>query len=219
MSLSQIIAHPKTFLKSNALWPAGQLNVTAQGRPDVVRAGTPTESAKVWPVQLRRKAGVSCSHRGVDMPCWEVAPAGSLGGGMVLAYYLPWRPNSTLSMVLGDKADFFITDTMNGCTFAFGPGGQPRVAHVNYNTFNDEGVREEGRPIDQAFMDQEVQRVLPGGTAGVLRKANYVTPNFPNVTVIGVRRHGRWKFVYQKREYLGAGVTAQYALRSVHTVR
>ncbi len=56
------------------------------------------------------------------MPCWEVAPSSSPFAA--LASYLPWRPNSTLTMLLGDKADFFITDTMNGCTFAFGAGGE-----------------------------------------------------------------------------------------------
>lgn len=217
MSLAQIIAHPKTFLKSNALWPAGQLNVLAKGQPDVIRAGTPAESSRVWPVQLRPKQGVSCRREGVSLPCWEIAPSQSMDS---LAYYLPWRPNSTLSMVLGDKADFFITDTMNGCTFAFGPGGSPRVAHVNYNTFNDAGVREEGRPIDQGFMNQEVQRVLPGGAHGTLRKADYLTNSFPNVTVIGVRRNGQWTFVYQKRDYVGAvGALAGYEFRAVHTIR
>jgi hypothetical protein len=150
------------------------------------------------------------------MPCWEVAPSNSPAA--TLAYYLPWRPNSTLTMLLGDKADFFITDTMNGCTFAFGAGGKPRVAHVNYNTFNEEGERAEGRPIDQAHMDAEVQRLFPGAVTA-LRKADYHTASFPNVTVVGVRRAGVWKFVYQKRDYLGAVGNSLYALKSVHTIR
>lgn len=217
MSFSDIIAHPKTFLKHNALWPSGKLNQTALGQPDVIRGGTAAESAKVWPVTLQRKANVSCRRGHAPMPCWEIAPADSLGA--VMAYYLPWRPNSTLSIVLGDKADFFITDTMNGCTFAYGTGANPRVAHVNYNTFNDEGLRQEGNPIDQPFMNSEVQRVMGGPALGALRKANYATKTFPNVTVIGVRRKGVWKFVYQKRDYVGSGAVAQYKFRGVHTVR
>jgi hypothetical protein len=121
-------------------------------------------------------------------------------------------------MLLGDKADFFITDTMNGCTFAAATGGKPRVAHVNYNTFNELGDREEGRPIDQPHMDAEVRRLFPGAVAA-LRKADYVTRSFPNVTVVGVRRDGQWKFVYQKRDYLGAAANALYTLKSVHTIR
>ena len=217
MSLQALLQHPRTFLRTNALWPSGQLNVAARGRPDVFGVGTAEEGSRVWPVTLRSKSGVECRTRdGSPMQCWEIAPASSPAA--TLAYYLPWRPNSTLSMLLGDKADLFITDTMNGCTFAFGPGGRPRVAHVNFNTFNDEGEREEGRPIDQAHMDAEVRRLFPGSVTA-LRKADYHTANFPNVTVVGVR-HGRsWKFVYQKRDYLGAAEKALFTLRSVHRIR
>lgn len=217
MSIASIIAHPKTFLKTNALWPAGSLNVTAMGRPDVIRGGTPTESAKVWPVRLQKISTVSCERQGQQLPCWEIAPANSLA--CTLAYYLPWRPNSTLSIVLGDKADFFITDTMNGCTFAVGSGRNPKVAHVNYNTFDDEGVRREGNPIDQRHMDAEARGALGAAPTAALRKADYSTKNFPNVTVIGVRRSGRWTFVYQKRDYVGAGAVKQYKWKAVHTVR
>lgn len=217
MSLAQIITHPKTFLKNNALWPSGNLNMLAKGKPDIIRAGKADEGSRVWPVKLQRKSGVICEKRGISLPCWEIAPSNSLPCDLI--YYLPWRPNSTLSLVLGDKADFFITDTMNGCTFAFGPGGNPRVAHVNYNTFDDENIRKEGNPIDQGFMNTEVNRVLQGNVNGALRKSDYLTNSFPNVTVIGVRRNKRWEFVYQKRDYIGAGSQVKYKWRAVHTIR
>jgi hypothetical protein len=89
---------------------------------------------------------------------------------------------------------------------------------VNYNTFDDEGQRQEGRPIDQAHMDAEVRRLFPAAVP-MLRKADYATSTFPNVTVIGVRRHGQWTFVYQKRDYLGSAGRALYKLKSVHTIR
>lgn len=213
MSLLQLIEHPKTFLKTNALWISGKMNVACMGRPD----------NKVWPVTLQVNGLVECSSGGNPMPCWEIVPATSMS--MTLAYFLPWGPNSTKEMVLGDKANLFLTDTMNGCTFAYGPGGNPRVAHVNYNTFNADGEREEGKPIDQPHMDAEVTRVLGGAATGALRKADYGTPSFPNVTVIGVRRNGLWTFVYQKRDYTGVGTTtaskgkSQYTWKAVHTVR
>ena len=217
MLFSTIIQHPKTFLKDNALWPAGQLNVLAKGKPDVFKVGTVDEGSRVWPVELRQINTVECKTRsGAVMPCWEVAPSNSMAA--TLAYYLPWQPNSTRTMLLGDKADFFITDTMNGCTFAFGPGGKPRVAHVNFNTFNEERDRQEGRPIDQGHMNAEVQRVISGG-AIALRKADYTTANFPNVTVLGVRRNGQWTFVYQKRDRVATTNKIIYMLKSVHTIR
>ncbi|MFD2103214.1 hypothetical protein [Tabrizicola soli] len=220
-SMSELVLHPKTFLKSNALWPSGLLNVQARGNPATFG---PNATAQVIPLMLRPKPGVQCLNKtGVPMPCWEIAPAG-LGG--YLGYYLPWQPNSTKTMVIGDKADFFITDTMNGCTFAAGIGGTVRVAHVNYNTFNADGDREEGLPIDQGHMDSEVQRVMGAATPGVaLRKAGYTIANgdFPNVTVVGVRRAGLWTFAYQKRAMtaparLGTAMVPGYRLVSVHNV-
>lgn len=220
-SMSELVLHPKTFLKSNALWPSGLLNVQARGNPATFG---PNAAAQVIPLMLRPKPGVQCLNKtGVPMPCWEIAPAG-LGG--YLGYYLPWQPNSTKTMVIGDKADFFITDTMNGCTFAAGMGGTVRVAHVNYNTFNADGDREEGLPIDQGHMDSEVQRVMGAATPGVaLRKAGYTIANgdFPNVTVVGVRRAGLWTFAYQKRAMtaparLGTAMVPGYRLVSVHNV-
>lgn len=220
-SMSELVLHPKTFLKSNALWPSGLLNVQARGNPATFG---PNAAAQVIPLMLRPKPGVQCLNKtGVPMPCWEIAPAG-LGG--YLGYYLPWQPNSTKTMVIGDKADFFITDTMNGCTFAAGMGGTVRVAHVNYNTFNADGDREEGLPIDQGHMDNEVQRVMGAATPGVaLRKAGYTIANgdFPNVTVVGVRRAGLWTFAYQKRAMtaparLGTAMVPGYRLVSVHNV-
>lgn len=221
-SMSELVLHPKTFLKSNALWPSGLLNMQARGNPATFG---PNAAAQVIPLMLRPKPGVQCLDKtGVPMPCWEIAPAG-LGG--YLGYYLPWQPNSTKTMVIGDKADFFITDTMNGCTFAAGIGGTVRVAHVNYNTFNADGDREEGLPIDQGHMDSEVQRVMGAATPGVaLRKAGYTIANgdFPNVTVVGVRRAGLWTFAYQKRAMtaparLGTAMVPGYRLVSVHNLR
>jgi hypothetical protein len=219
-TISEIIVHPRTFLRANALWPSGELNRMALGRPDTFGAGSPGEGSRVWPVQLVPKSGVECKRSdGTLLPAWQIAPAASLGN-TTLAYYLPWRPNSALHMVLGDKADFFITDAINGCTFAYGPGGNPRVAHLNYNTKDAMGDRVEGNPLDQAKIDKEIGKIFPGVAIATLKKADYNTDVFPNVTVIGVRRAGIWTFVYQSRDYIGArGPVAAYLFKSVHTVR
>lgn len=201
MSIEQLIRHPKTFLKDNAVWVSGRMNVTGRGK------------AELWPVQLARMGGVTCSKRdGTAMPCWEIIPATDLRNH-VLAYFLPWAPNSTKTMTLGTKASLFLTDTLNGCTFAGVGGTSPTVAHVNYNM-----GKVEGNPIDQVFMDGEVTKLFPGG-ARVLRKGDYNTPIFPNCTVIGVLRGGGWDFVYQSRNYVNSTATKNYEYMSVHTIR
>jgi hypothetical protein len=202
-AIDSLIRHPKTFLQSNAVWVSGMLNVQGRGQAD----------EKLWPVTLRKVSNVTClSLAGGAMPCWEIIPSTSMSD-MALAYFLPWGPNSTKSIRLGAKANLFLTDSMNGCSFAGGTGANPLVAHVNYNQ-----GQQEGNPIDQPYMDAQINQLFPGGAPKTFRKADYLTNTFPNVTLIGRRRHGNWKFCYQVRDYLGATATKNYQLISSHYV-
>jgi hypothetical protein len=209
MSLSLLIAHPKTFLSTNAVWVHGSLNYMILGQPDTVGG---TGMGKVFPVCLQRSSVKQCTDKhGANMPCWEIMPATSLGEFM-LAYYLPYRQNTVNSMLIGNKADLFLTDTIDGCTFAAGPGAAPLVSHLNYTV-----GREEGALIDQGEIDEDLDELYPAGGIQALKKGHYKTDDqVPNVTVIGARRSGRWKFVYQRRDNLGGG---RFQLRSVHSVR
>lgn len=205
-----LIENPKTFLKSNAVFVHGNLNFKLLGRPDTIGG---TNVSKVFPVMLRRAPMKHCQDKGgADMPCWEFAPAESLSN-VVLAYYLPYVPNTTRSMLLGNAANIFLTDHIDGCTFAAGPGAMPLVSHLNYTV-----GRQEGALIDQDKIDEEVEGLYPNSEGVVaLKKAQYKTGDaLPHVTVIGVRRDGRWKFVYQRRDNLGGG---NFRLRSVHSVK
>lgn len=210
MSMALLMAHPKTFLKTNAVWVHGSLNVMTKGKPETVGS---TGVGKVYPVQLQSAKGKTCKDQNGagNMPCWEIVPAVSLGD-TTLAFYLPYRQNHTSSMLLGDKAKLFLTDNINGCTFAAGKGGAPLVSHLNFT----EG-RVEGTKIDQEEIDRELDRLFPSGDIVAVKKAQYRTDDqFPDVTVLGVCSGGGWKFVYQRRDYLGPN---QYQLRSVHSVK
>ena len=201
MLIHDLRDHPKTFLKNNAVWVSGQMNFRGRGK------------AEIWPVTLVRASGVSCTRQGVNLPCWEIVPATSLSEH-ALAYFLPWAPNSTKEMTLGSKATLFITDTMNGCTFAGVGGPSPRVAHLNYNV-----DRQEGNPLDQGIIDGEITRLFTATPVKTLKKADYATSTFPNVTVLGTLRDSGWRFVYQKRDYTGATGTRNYVWKGVHSIR
>ncbi|MDR3774371.1 MAG: hypothetical protein P4L26_13535 [Terracidiphilus sp.] len=209
MSLRLLVVHPKTFLKQNAVWVHGSLNVATKGRPETV--GT-TGVGKVFPVMMQAARGKSCTDKaGANIPCWEIVPATSLGNAF-LAYYLPYRQNSTTSMLLGDKAHLFLTDNINGCTFTAGSGGSPLVSHLNYTV-----GRKEGTSIDQTKIDEEIDTLYPAGGIQALKKAQYRTDDqFPDVTVVGVCDNGHWRFVYQRRDLLGNN---RFQLRSVHSVK
>src|ERR1700679_2548433 len=141
LSLTLLIDHPKTFLKTNAVWIHGSLNVAVQGKPQVNANGV----GKVFPVEMRSATGKSCVDKaGRNMPCWEIVETKVFSKLGTLAYYLPYEQNKTKSMLLGSNAKLFLTDTINGCTFAASTGGQPLVSHLNYTA-----GRQEGTSIDQ----------------------------------------------------------------------
>lgn len=55
------------------------------------------------------------------------------GGQCVKMYYLPWKEDRHISMVIDEQADFFMTASMHGCRFQvkdFG-NGQLSVSHTN----------------------------------------------------------------------------------------
>lgn len=204
MSIELLVQHPKTFLKTNAVWVGNEFAWQAKGTP----------GSKLWPVTLRRTQNKKCTKSdGTDMPCWDIVVAKSLE--CALAFYLPYVPNTTKEMTLSTKGKLFITDTLDGCTFAHNGGGAAKVAHINYTQGGVEGAK-----IDQPFMDGEVNRLFPGG-AMALKRDDYDTATKGNVTVIGVLRHGgAWEFVYQQRDYKGLGHTAQeFQYVSVHRIR
>jgi hypothetical protein len=204
MSILQLINHPKTFLKDNAVWVANEFAFQAMG----------VANTKVWPVTLRPTQKKSCKkHDGTVMPCLEIGIAKD--HDMALAYYLPYIQNRTKEMTIDNKARLFLTDTLDGCTFAYNGGGTAKVAHLNYTLGHVEGEK-----IDQGEIDQEVNRLFPTG-ATTLKKADYQTATAGNVTVIGVLRDtGAWEFIAQKRDYKGVSLTTQdFELVSVHRVR
>lgn len=54
------------------------------------------------------------------------------GGGGTPCYFLPWKNDAGVSMVLGGAADFFFTSTLSGCTVqVMGPANAPTVTHAN----------------------------------------------------------------------------------------
>ena len=205
MSIHSLIEHPKTFLKDNAVWVGTDLAWTANGTPDT----------KLWPVTMRTTQKMVCKQSdGTLMPCWEIVKSTSLD--CVLAYYLPYVPNATKEMTIGTKAKLFLTDALDGCTFAHNGGGSAKVAHINYTH-----GQISGNPIDQPAIDAEVNRLFPGGNVATLKKADYQTATMSNVTVVGVLRHGgTWEFVAQKRDYVGSTqLGREFRFISVHRVR
>jgi hypothetical protein len=121
------------------------------------------------------------------------------------AYYLPFFSNAFRTMRLDPAlfppgADFFFTDTVNGCSFAGGPGQNPKVGHFNRTV----GGVDPGAAIDQAAMNNDIAAEFGMGTDVKLTKATYKPGATHYATVFGIRNNAGWDFYWQgPREWVG----------------
>lgn len=117
------------------------------------------------------------------------------------AYYLPYANNNFATMTLGNAADFFFTDTMNGCSFGRDNTQNPTVAHLNYTKGKVEGAE-----IDQSQIDSKFDSLFGQGNGRRFKKSDYKKGVADYVTLVGVRMNGQWQFLWQRREWNGAGL-------------
>ena len=76
---------------------------------------------------------------------------------VVRVYYLPWRSNAATTMQLGNAADYFLTSTLTGCTFAvYGTRLMPTVTHANNGAQPNLNMSQEymGLLLDQIRTDE-----------------------------------------------------------------
>lgn len=129
------------------------------------------------------------------------------------AYFLPWGGNKTFTMKLGNRADYFFTPTLNGCTFTVGGGHEVVVAHSNY-------VKGANQTIDQGRINLDIFNTFGRNVAAILSKQAYkdnLGPNAPivdfKVTVVGIRKKSGWSFYYQRyQQSLNRGKLVNMAL-------
>ena len=76
-----------------------------------------------------------------------------------------------------------------------------KVAHLNYT----EG-KIDGSAIDQAAIDEQFTRIFGGGGTK-FKRDDYKVGVADYVTLVGVRQHGQWQFMWQRRERHGLGAT------------
>jgi hypothetical protein len=111
----------------------------------------------------------------------------------IKAYWLHYQQQQVKELQLGGGATLMFTPTLNGCTFAVGPGANPTVVHANFQKTGTDG-----RQIDQAKMDAEILKIIT--PVKIFRKADYQSADHAsvNVTVLGINT-GQWRFYWQSR--------------------
>jgi hypothetical protein len=123
----------------------------------------------------------------------EIHPAGTVG--CVACYFLPYRPDTAISLTLAGNADYFFTSTLTGCSVrAEGQPATPRVTHANGRTTyqNDFGAQQALNHVDdddtpalqtcdthasaaaQVVINGMFPAALGGGATGTVTKQDYL---------------------------------------------
>ena len=196
------LSNPSNFLQNNVLTIDVQsLIVTAPA----VGTGIPTNGPKfnagaTININIEKDTMNSgLKANGDETSVYKVTEAKgcrSIASHRFSAYYLPFFGNDFRTMTLGTGADFFFTDTMNGCSFACGPGTSPKVGHFNQMDVHN--------MIDQHAIDLDIAGQFPGGTLKDLKKPTYKNSVAHKASLIGIRTGGTWSFYYQIYEIVGA---------------
>lgn len=185
-----ILANPANWLANNILIVA----INPTNNKDRALAFDQGTDLDVNLVKVKDKA-TNAAGKGVNV--WQVVRGSanpSRHSHQFRAYFLPWMQNGKKVMTLNKNGvDWFFTDTMNGCTFASGPGANPKVGHFNYQVDNTK--------IDATKINTEVGGEFGMGTNHRIDKTDYMDQHgLVKVTTLGIKTGNSWDFYYQKRE-------------------
>lgn len=193
------LANTLNWMRNNVLIVDIQSGATGAGDAGYVLK---YKQGAVVTVDIDRDASLNARRTGGGtVPVYrvrEAAGTANMFSNRFNAYYLPFFANDFRTMTLDPNqfppgAVYFFTDTVNGCSFAAGPGQNPKVGHFNRTV----GGLDPGAAIDQAAMNHDIAFEFHGGTDVKLTKATYKpgTPDY--ATVFGIRNAAGWDFYWQ----------------------
>ncbi|MBN2124786.1 MAG: hypothetical protein JW821_10870 [Deltaproteobacteria bacterium] len=176
---------------------------------------------RIWAIDVPNAAFIQVDADGIGTFDLVINPRASLGTRSVIlrpfrrnwhnwrllahpirAYYLPSVPNRSPTLRLGTRADYFFTDTIQGCMFAAYGDDRNHLTVMHANALNIGGQEEltrqagEIRAGDHAYtmiLDPATYRTAPDEHPGDWQ-AEMVT-----VTVVGWRRNDGWHFYHRRR--------------------
>lgn len=195
--------NPANFLQNNVLLVDIQslVNTDAATEDSIARNAAKHNAGGLITVNIVKDTANSGKKNNgsktVAYKVTEASGAASKYSHRFSAYYLPFFNNDYRTMRLGANADYFFTDTMNGCSFASGPGAPPKVGHFNRTSGEND-------MIDQNAIDHDIEGEFGGGTHKELKKATYKTGVGHKASLIGIRNNAGWDFYYQAYEIDGA---------------
>jgi hypothetical protein len=144
---------------------------------------------------------------------WRLEPAKNGDENAFDAYWLNYRSDRTYTCLLGKKASFMFTATMNGCTFGAGnetPEGNRLVGHANVS-------KETAHPME--FTRQQLRQTnslqdMIGELGVLLNPSGYSLPGTDQyATTFGIRNadtSDSWEFYTQVYRRVGTDYTFMY---------
>lgn len=133
------------------------------------------------------------NHPGANLLSFS---APKLGLNAPLAYYLPYAADRMTCLALGDQADWFFTDVMEGCSLCIvGTPTAPLVCHANVRSIDDVDCK---REVVQVLLDSAT-KVIDGEStvSATLLREHYFEAGF--TAFVWGRRDtgtGEWHFFY-----------------------
>jgi hypothetical protein len=195
----QFMDNPMGFMAKNVMKTDGALDPPSPGMPRGV--GGPGVAAG--------KVNLDLNYDSDDKTVIVV----SLYKGMIdkkacpiVAWWLPWKSESTSTLKLGSGADFFFTSSLAGCRIEFSGGAEPVVSHIAGNAGGLEGDGS-GRG-GSAWRDKQSEQNA-GEQKGMVRRLSATDESSPTLygqtgagMFVGYKK-GPWRFIMQAQDMQG----------------
>lgn len=149
------------------------------------------------------------NHRGAKL--LSFSPPGVLAPDR-LAYYLPYAADRMTCVLLGDAADWFFTDLMEGCSLRIvGTKSAPLVCHVNVRSINNVECK---RDVVQVLLDSApgVINTFSTVSATLLRSEYFEQGYTAFVWGMRDRRTGHWRFFVCRQTLSPLGLHASHVV-------
>jgi len=214
-AISDFVAHPRTFLRNNALRVLFQMPANAT-------------NIRQFKFELKNYTATKLADN-TQVPCYLLVPVmgqeltilqrngPSLNRDYLNAYWCPYDPGTMHAITVDNGADFMFTTNMDGCSFGVGcqaVGGARRVAHINLagmpNSHNVQNATLGLQQLNRHLVNPDTYMqspLAPGAIYGEIK-----------LTTIGIRNTGtgHWSFWYQQYRLLGGQINQVTILDVIH---
>ncbi len=180
------MADPLAFLNSDKVWDVNSTGVNGAQQPIYVLDGNGVGTFNLDPYSAH------------TISLKQHTP--KIGRNKLKAYYLNASANSTQSMVLSNHADYFFTDTIQGCSFhAYGTSrNRLTVEHVNDLNHTTPSADYATAALRVQNLGNAITIIYDNATYRQLTNPEWDGTNVV-VTVIGWRKTDGWHFYARRR--------------------